>query len=840
MGHMQIRDKNQKESVDIPSCSDERVSIAEYEQAELTLQFAQFAMEHFSNAIIWTRDNGSINFVNDAACSLLGYVRPDLVTKTIFDIVPDFSKTTWVDNFQAIRKNLSRVQKLTLVTSDNQKIRVTMASHYLALRGKEYNCFFVNDMPDELSTKENEQKFKENLEHQVALQTTLLREEIDGREKIESVLLDEAERIQNILDNVGQGFLTFGQNMKIDLQYSQECRIMFEGEIWDRSFPELIFPDDEAQRTFLKSVLNDIFVETDKDRQEVFFSLLPSEVSLSDNKYIEIKFRRIIGACHGEMKLMAILTDVTKTRRLRDQVGEERRNLKMVVGAVVQYKELVESLSDYEDFCTIHFGQILQGPGSADEKLYEIYRRIHTFKGTFSQLELTHLVSKLDSMETHLSKLQKDSEHTDIATIEKLFDESNMRTWPDKEIKILRATLGQSYFDSEPALDIKSSQINEIEEEMTQLLSPSELRQLLPKIKKLRYRSIKELLRSYPEYVERLSDRLQKPTKPMIIEGDDISVNPELYGNFCKALVHVFRNSVDHGIESIEKRQERGKNESAQIKCCIKVNDGTLILEISDDGAGIDVQLVKQKAIAKGICDLDTAKKMNDTELLKLIFEDNLSTRETPTEYSGRGIGLSAINEELNRLSGQVEVKTKIGEGTTFIFSVPVNEAFEVPKFSIELTMDTIIDRAKSYMTEEMDLTIDTELSKSKMKTELLELDGVISLISLKGALSAVFAMGFDNDLALHLVRKFAIGELTESEEKEYLGDTMSEIANIVTGSTLNVLPKTNNMITIGTPTTCTTEGASHLSFAGPEMWTAVIKTNQGKFSVSLLMSEGN
>ncbi len=832
---MSTRHKTPAAIADTVDCSDDRTGVAECEQAESTLQFMQFTLDHFSDAVIWTRRDGQINYVNNSACSLLGCARPDLVAKTMLDIAPGFSTASWADHFQVTREQVSRVFEGTLITSEDRVVRVKMAAHYMAFRGQEYNCFLIQNLANQYNATQNAQKLSE-----VTERTASLMEEIEGREKIESMLLDEAEQIQNILDNVGQGFLTFGQTQKIDLQCSQECRVMFNGEVWGYLFPEVLYPNDENKRAFLTSLLQSIFIETDRDKQDVFFSLLPAEVSLSGNRFIEVEYRLIDGAGDRGHKMMTILTDVTETRRLREQVGEEKRLLKMVVRAVVQYEELVESISDYEDFCSLLREQILRGPGSADEKLHEIFRRIHTFKGTFGQLDLMHVVAELDGMETRLSRLREDTKFSGIAMIEKLLDDSNMGTWLDKDIRILKDTLGESFLDCEPAIEVKPSQITEIEGEMTRLLTPGELRRLLPMMKRLRNRSFKKLLRSYPEYVERLSGRLQKSIKPMAIEGDDISVNPEQYGDFCKALVHVFRNAVDHGIESVEERQERGKDESAQIQCRIRVGGGVLSLEISDDGAGIDVQRVKQKALAKGICELDAAEAMSDEELLELIFEDNLSTRDTPTEYSGRGVGLPAIREELNRLGGKVEVRTRVGEGTAFRFSIPVAEACEVPKISIERVMDIIIDRAQFYMTEEMSLTIDSERSQSKMRTDLLQLDGVISLISLKGALSAVFAMGVDNGLARYLVQQFAVGELTEGEVAEYLGDTMSEIANIVTGSTLNVLPKTNSMITIGTPTTCTTDDASHLRFAGPEMWTAVIQTDRGKLSVSLLMSEGN
>lgn len=243
-----------------PGCSTDWKNIAECNQAEVSLQFMQFALDHSSDAVIWTRADGHINYVNDAACSLLRLSRPDLVTKTISDIAPGFSSDSWADHFEVTRKQLSRVFEFTLKTSENQSVLVRMAAHYMAFEEHEYNCFLIQDLTNQHDATVNVQKLSDE-----AQRTASLMEEIEGRERIESALLDEAEKIQNILDNVGQGFLTFGRTQKIDLQCSQECRLMFNGEVWGYMFPEVLFPDDEVQRTFLTLLLQSFFVETDED-----------------------------------------------------------------------------------------------------------------------------------------------------------------------------------------------------------------------------------------------------------------------------------------------------------------------------------------------------------------------------------------------------------------------------------------------------------------------------------------------------------------------------------------------------------------------------------------------
>jgi two-component system chemotaxis sensor kinase CheA len=154
---------------------------------------------------------------------------------------------------------------------------------------------------------------------------------------------------------------------------------------------------------------------------------------------------------------------------------------------------------------------------------------------------------------------------------------------------------------------------------------------------------------------------------PLKNEGDEVLVNPNIYSDFSKSLVHIFRNSMDHGIESMDDRYNAKKEENATIKCVIKKQDDNILLTISDDGKGIDANILRDKLKVKGI------EKMTDKQVIDLIWDDGMTTNTETTDLSGRGIGLAAVKSETEKLGGNVLVKTKIGEGTTFYFSLPFN-----------------------------------------------------------------------------------------------------------------------------------------------------------------------
>ncbi|MGE5632015.1 MAG: ATP-binding protein [Caulobacteraceae bacterium] len=154
------------------------------------------------------------------------------------------------------------------------------------------------------------------------------------------------------------------------------------------------------------------------------------------------------------------------------------------------------------------------------------------------------------------------------------------------------------------------------------------------------------------------------------ISGDDVMVDPDVYKGFMKALVHVFRNSLDHGIEYVYEREDCGKDKVGRIDCAVSRLGDEIKICILDDGRGIDFAKVKRIAVDKGLYSEKTIEAMDDNELSKLIFMSDFSTREAVSELSGRGFGLAAVMEEVNKLRGRIEVDSEAGKGTTFKFFI--------------------------------------------------------------------------------------------------------------------------------------------------------------------------
>ena len=167
------------------------------------------------------------------------------------------------------------------------------------------------------------------------------------------------------------------------------------------------------------------------------------------------------------------------------------------------------------------------------------------------------------------------------------------------------------------------------------------------------------------------------------MEGEDTELDKTILEAIKDPLTHVVRNTVDHGIEKPEDRRAAGKPAEGLLKMRARHEGGQVVIEIVDDGAGIDGARVKAKAVSKGIISERTAQNMSPRDAIALIFAPGFSTAEAVTNVSGRGVGMDVVKTNIERIGGTVDVESEVGEGTTLRIKIPLTLAI-VPALLIE------------------------------------------------------------------------------------------------------------------------------------------------------------
>ena len=193
-------------------------------------------------------------------------------------------------------------------------------------------------------------------------------------------------------------------------------------------------------------------------------------------------------------------------------------------------------------------------------------------------------------------------------------------------------------------------------------------------VMKTRMLPIGKVFNKFPRLVRDLSRELGKKVK-LIIEGEETELDKSIIEEIGDPLVHMIRNSVDHGIESSEERKAKGKPEEGTV-WLRAYNEGNMIVtEIKDDGKGMDPELLKKKAIEKGIITESEAINMSNREAFMLIFKPGFSTATKVTSVSGRGVGMDVVKTNIEKLNGIIEVDSTTGKETTFKLKIPLTLA---------------------------------------------------------------------------------------------------------------------------------------------------------------------
>ena len=193
-------------------------------------------------------------------------------------------------------------------------------------------------------------------------------------------------------------------------------------------------------------------------------------------------------------------------------------------------------------------------------------------------------------------------------------------------------------------------------------------------VMKVRMVPVEQLFRRFPRMVRDVAKQCGKEVQ-LVLSGQDTDLDKGLLDGIAEPLTHLVRNAVGHGIESVEERIRQGKPGLGSLRLGAYHQGNQVIVEVSDDGRGIDAQKVKMRAVERGLLTAEEAKRQSETDILDLIFRPGFSTADEITELSGRGVGLDVVQSVLQRLKGTVHVESRPGHGTTFRLQLPLTLA---------------------------------------------------------------------------------------------------------------------------------------------------------------------
>ena len=308
-------------------------------------------------------------------------------------------------------------------------------------------------------------------------------------------------------------------------------------------------------------------------------------------------------------------------------------------------------------------------------------------------------------------------------------------------------------------------------------------------VMKVRMVPIESVLAKFPRMIRDLSKKLDKPME-LTMTGEETELDRTVVDEIGDPLMHLLRNSADHGLEKEELRRERGKNPVGQVFLNAYQEGNNVIIDVGDDGNGIDTAIVKAKAVEKGQITQEQADAMSEKEAVDLLFGAGFSTAKVVSDVSGRGVGLDVVKSKIEALGGDVTVKTKLGEGSTFSVRLPLTLAI-IQALMVVIGEEKYAIALGSIDTIESVTEADIKYVENR---EVINLRGiVIPIVRLDSILNVEKTKESDGNLIVVIVKKgdqlagLVVDELMGQQEIviKSLGKYINCSSRIISGATI-------------------------------------------------------
>lgn len=279
---------------------------------------------------------------------------------------------------------------------------------------------------------------------------------------------------------------------------------------------------------------------------------------------------------------------------------------------------------------------------------------LHTLKGNLGSFGIHDMAQMIHRMEGQTVISREDFAAIQTA-LERILQQNSQ--------------LLQLHDEAEESVKVPKSFIDQLVKTVQTEIPIEKGQALLDDLRELSYKPIHDYLGSLTATAEATAAALEKKVH-CEIQGDEIRV-PDTFAGVLRNIIHLVRNSIDHGIELPEERGR--KSSTGRISLTFKKAKNHLVVVAEDDGRGLNLDRIKEKAVNLGLATEDELKKMSEKEIARFIFHPNFSTASEITEISGRGVGMSSVEAAVAQLQGEIDVQSESGEGTAFILTLPLS-----------------------------------------------------------------------------------------------------------------------------------------------------------------------
>lgn len=621
-------------------------------------------------------NKGQIRYCNDKAAALCGFTVRRILRQQAFlgDVISFEDPPSWIQNLHEVKES-TPYQELTMTNMMGDHGRVQVSIQWLE-QHEELGPLWLLYVRDVRLEESLQGKYRDELEQKEGFIFELQRAQtklINYSKNLESMVEERTYEIKELnlqmkalLDSLSEGFLIFTETGKCLSVFSQACLTTLE---------------KSPLHLMIWEVLNLNAAETENFKKwmsALFGQMLPFEdlKPLGPNQYVHSQGRTIsldyfplmnsTSSMQTQLTgVVLVATDISELVEAQKRTEIEKKSAQFILALVQKQDEIARFLSEAQKLlANIHEVEASQ---SWQENQEGLLRWVHTLKGGSGSFTYSDLAQQCHEAENLLVNLNTANPPTHLQLSAAM---KSIHKAVESFIKEARQILGPNAFSPEKFVPVRMADLQLWADQFSLWSKGQATANAI--YSKYIFFPMEGLLRPYQHLLEKIAVSQNKLVAPLSIDTQNLCVSEERMSSLFASLVHVFRNIIDHGIESPEERIKNNKSPEGHIQIEAKLQSsksGTqmLLLCISDDGRGVDPEKVRKKMKSLNV----DCTKEDDNQVIQRIFDSQVSTKEVITELSGRGVGLEAVKFEVTRLGGKAWVTSKLGEGTKFWIELP-------------------------------------------------------------------------------------------------------------------------------------------------------------------------
>lgn len=455
---------------------------------------------------------------------------------------------------------------------------------------------------------------------------------------LEQEVAKRTRDLKVILDNVTFGFLVIDRDLIVQDGYTASCSALLgRGGLAGVHVLDALGVESKRERDQYLLCADQVF--EDLLPEELLLDQLPKRFEVG-KRVLRVEGRTIRDDDNAVTGLLMTISDISAL-----EAAERQSRMNKTLLIILKQREA------FRHFIADTKAQLALAHESLDDQAY-VRRVVHTIKGNSASYGLETIATKIHAIE--------DGPAISHGALDAIAD--SFRRFLDEHDEVLEIDFDET---DEDVFQISSARMEELRAMIEAGTSPSELKRWTAEVY-LKPASV--LLGPFPLFVQKLSERLGKSIE-FENHGFDVLVDAGTLQPIFQTLTHLVRNAVDHGIEPDGARGAKPKR--GQLELSVRDEPEQWVLEMRDDGRGIDTDVLAVRAVAKGTHTQSDVDAMSHEQRLQLVFIDGVSSAERTTDISGRGVGMGAVRSEVERAEGSIDVSSERGKGTVFTIRVP-------------------------------------------------------------------------------------------------------------------------------------------------------------------------